>query len=47
MPSPHAMGLVFHAKFIVCLISNIYDGFILLKECTQVLKIEDAMECPP
>ena len=45
--SSDAMGLIFHAKLIVCLISNIYDGFILLKECTQVLKIECAMECPP
>ena len=28
-------------------ISNIYAGFILLKKCIQVLKIECAMECPP
>ena len=41
------MGLIFHAKLTVCPISNIYAGFILLKEGTQVLKIECAMECPP
>ena len=41
------MGLIFHAKLTVCFISNIYAGFILLKKCAQVLKIECAMECPP
>ena len=40
-PSSDAMGVIFHAKLIVCLTSN----FILLKECSQVLKIECAMEC--
>ena len=44
-PSSDAMGVIFHAKLIVCLTSNIYAGFILLKECSQVLKIECAMEC--
>ena len=41
------MGLIFHAKLTVCFISNIYAGFILLKKCAQVLKIEFVMECPP
>ena len=45
--SSDAMGLIFHAKLTVYLTFNIYAGFILLKECTQVLKIECAMECPP
>ena len=45
--SSDAMGLIFHAKLTVCLICNIYSGFILLKECTQVLKIECTVECPP
>ena len=45
--SSDAMGLIFHAKLTVCFISNIYAGFILLKKCAQVLKIECAMECPP
>ena len=45
--SSDAMGLIFHAKLTVCLICNIYSGFILLKECTQVLKIECKVECPP
>ena len=42
-----AMGLIFHAELTVCFISNIYAGFILLKKCAQVLKIECAMECSP
>ena len=29
------------------LYANIYAGFIVLKKCAQVLKIECAMECPP
>ena len=29
--SSDAMGLIFHAKLTVCFISNIYAGFILLK----------------
>ena len=41
------MRLIFHAKLTVCFISNIYAGFIVLKKCAQVLKIECAMECPP
>ena len=45
--SSDAMGLIFHAKLTVCLICNIYSGFILLKESTQVLKIECTVECPP
>ena len=45
--SSDAMGLIFHAKLTVCLICNIYSGFILLKECTQDLKIECTVECPP
>ena len=45
--SSDAMGLIFHAKLTVYLTFNTYAGFILLKECTQVLKIECAMECPP
>ena len=45
--SSDAMGLIIHAKLTVCLICNIYSGFILLKECTQVLKIECTVECPP
>ena len=44
--SSDAMKLIFHPKLIVWLISDIYAGFILLKECTQVLKIECTMECP-
>ena len=35
--SSDAMGLTFHAKLTVCFISNIYAGFILLKECAKVL----------
>ena len=42
-----AMGIIFHAKSTVCFKSNIYDGFILLKKCAQVLKIDCALECPP
>ena len=45
--SSDAMGLSFHAKLTVCFKSNIYAGFILLKKCAQVSKIECAMECPP
>ena len=45
--SSDAMGLIFHAKLTVCFISNIYAGFILLKNCAQVLKFEYAMKCPP
>ena len=45
--SSDAMGLIFHAKLIVCFISNIYAGFILIKKIAQVLNIECALECPP
>ena len=45
--SSDAMGIIFHAKLTLCFISNIDAGFILLKKCAQVLKIECAMECPP
>ena len=45
--SSDIMGLIFHAKLTACFISNIYAGFILLKKCTQVLKIKCTMECPP
>ena len=45
--SSDAMGIIFHAKLTVCFISNIDAGFILLKKCAQVLKIECAMEYPP
>ena len=46
--SSDVMALVFHAKLTVCFITNInqYAGFILLKKCAQVLKIDCAMECP-
>ena len=45
--SSDVIRLIFHAKLTVYFISNIYAGFILLKKCRQVLKIECAMEYPP
>ena len=45
--SSDAMRLIFHAKLIVRFKASIYAGFILLKKCAHVLKIECAMECPP
>ena len=35
-----------YAIYAIYAITNIYAGFIVLKKCAQVLKIDCAMECP-